>query len=157
MWPRDVKLNPSITTANLKKKQPMLLQDISIRTIQQCPYKDLNLPSRCADKNSLLTSPMMKRKLQFCNEYLQWTFANWKTVIISDKSTYKLVRGGSKLVRRYPGSSRYDSKSTVNPLQEHNIDWSQLFGCLEQNMLPSWDIHQCHHFMHDGVVVYPLP
>ena len=32
--PRDVMLNPSITTANLKKKQPMLLQDISIRTIK---------------------------------------------------------------------------------------------------------------------------
>ena len=37
VWPRDVVLNPSITTANLKKKQPMLLQDIFIRTIKHRP------------------------------------------------------------------------------------------------------------------------
>ena len=63
MWHRGVLLNPSISTANLKKN--MLLQDISITTIQYFPQKDLNLPSRCADKKPLLTSPMMKRKLQF--------------------------------------------------------------------------------------------
>ena len=34
VWPRDVILNPSINHANLKKKQPMLLQDISIRANQ---------------------------------------------------------------------------------------------------------------------------
>ena len=55
VWPKDVMLNPSITTANLKKKQPMLLQDISIRTIKHHPQNDLHLPSRCADKNPLLT------------------------------------------------------------------------------------------------------
>ena len=49
--PRDVMLNPSITTANLKKKLSMLLQDISIRTIQHRSRKSLNLPSHCADKN----------------------------------------------------------------------------------------------------------
>ena len=44
VWPRDVMLNLSITTANLKKKQPMLLQNISIRTIKHCPQNDLHLP-----------------------------------------------------------------------------------------------------------------
>ena len=33
VWPRDVILNPSINHANLKKKQPMLLQGISMRAI----------------------------------------------------------------------------------------------------------------------------
>ena len=36
VWPRDVILNPSINHANLKNKQPMLLQGISIRAIQHC-------------------------------------------------------------------------------------------------------------------------
>ena len=39
VWPRDVILNPSIKHANLKKKQPMLLQGISIRAIQNCPRR----------------------------------------------------------------------------------------------------------------------
>ena len=46
--PRDVMLNPSITTTNLKNKLPMLLQDISIRTIKHRPQKNI-------------TSLMMKR------------------------------------------------------------------------------------------------
>ena len=61
----------------------------------------------CADKKPLLTLPMMKRRPQFCNDYLYWTSADWKTVIISDESTFRLVRGGSKIVRKSPGSSRY--------------------------------------------------
>ena len=43
VWPGDVMLNHSITTANLKRKLTMLLQDIFIRTIQPRPEKDLNL------------------------------------------------------------------------------------------------------------------
>ena len=39
VWPRDVILNPSINQANLKKKQPMLLQGISIRVIQHRPRR----------------------------------------------------------------------------------------------------------------------
>ena len=39
VWPRDVILNPSINHANLKKKQPMLLQGISIRAIQHRPRR----------------------------------------------------------------------------------------------------------------------
>ena len=39
VWPRDVILNPSINHANLKKKQPMLLQGISIRANQHCPRR----------------------------------------------------------------------------------------------------------------------
>ena len=110
-------LNSSITTANLKKKQPMFLQDISIRTIKHHPQNNRHLPSCCAHKKSLLTSPMMKRRPQFCNDYLHWTSADWKTVIISCDSTFRLVRGGSKLVMRSPGSSGCDSKSTINTVK----------------------------------------
>ena len=39
VWHKDVMLNPSITTANLKKKQPMVLQDISIRIFSTIPRR----------------------------------------------------------------------------------------------------------------------
>ena len=39
VWPRVVILNPSITHTNLKKKQPMLLQGISIRANNIIDYK----------------------------------------------------------------------------------------------------------------------
>ena len=103
------------------------------------------------------------------------TSADWKMEIISDDSTFRLVRIGSKLVRRHPGSSRYDSKSMVNTVKypesvmvwgafsRNSVRWdlfllpksTTLAGpnyleVLEQHMLPIWDIHQCHHFMHDS-------
>ena len=148
----------------------MLLQDMSIRTIQHRHQMDLNLPSCCTDNKPLLTSPMWKRRLQICNDYLHWTSADWKTVTISDESTFIMVREGSKLVGRTPGSSRYDSKSTVNTVNYpdsvmvwgafsgNNSRWGLFFfpknitlagsgglEVLEQHILPIWDIHQCHH------------
>ena len=100
VWPRDVILNPSINHANLKKEQTQAFT----RHIHQCnsapPQKDLNLPSCCAAKKPFLTAPMMKKRLQFCNDYLHSTSAYWKTVIISNENTFMLLRGGSKLVRR---------------------------------------------------------
>ena len=45
---REVMLNPSISSANLKKKHPILLQDVSTRTIQHRLQIDLNLSSRHA-------------------------------------------------------------------------------------------------------------
>ena len=39
VWHRDVILNPSINHVNLKKKQPMILQGISIKAIQHRPRR----------------------------------------------------------------------------------------------------------------------
>ena len=112
-------LNPSITTANLKKKHPM-----------HRPQKDLSLTSRRAAKKPLLTLPMMKRSIQFCNDYLYLASADSKTVIFSDESTMRLIRAGSMLVRMPLGSSRYDSKSTVNTLKypESVMVWGAFSG-----------------------------
>ena len=114
----------------------------------------------------------MKKRLQFGKNYLHWTSEDWKHVMFSDESTFRLVRGGSKLVRRPPGSSRYDDKYTVKIVKHpdsvmiwgafsgNNGRWGLYFlpknitmrganylEVLEHHMLPFWDIH---HFMHDG-------
>ena len=172
---REVMLSPSITAAALKKKHPLLLQNVSIRTIQHRLQKDLNLPSRRAAKKPLLTGAMMKKRLQFCKTYAHWTSTDWRKVMFSDESTFRLVRGGSRLVRRPPGTSRYDPKYTVKTVKHPDsvMVWGAFSGnhgrgglyflpknvtmrganyleVLEQHMVPFWHIHQCHHFMHDG-------
>ena len=114
---REVLLNPSITAATLKKKHPMLLQNVSIRTIQHRLQKDLKMPSRRAAKKPLLTAPMIKKRFLFCRKYLHWTPADWRKVMFSDESTFRLVRRGSKMIRRPPGSSRYDTMYTVKTVK----------------------------------------
>ena len=95
--------------------------------------------------------------------------------MFSDESTFRLVRGGYKLVRRPQGVSRYASKYTIKTAKhpESVMVWGAFSGnkgrgglyflpknvtmrgdnylrVLDQHMLPFWDIHQCNHFMQDG-------
>ena len=52
-------------------------------------------------------------------KYRDWTSDQWKSVMFSDESMFRLVRGTSKTIRRPSGSDRYDPKkftvNTVNP------------------------------------------
>ena len=103
VWPRDVILNPSITTANVKMKLHMLLQGIYIRTIHHRPQNNPNLASRCADKKPLLTSPMMKM------------MTGQRRAHVSQEASRVII---------------YDSKSTVNTVKypESVMVWGAFSG-----------------------------
>lgn len=93
----------------------------------------------------------------------------------SDKSTFQLVRGASKVVRRPSTVSRYDPQYTVKTIK--HPDSVMIWGCfsgekgrgglyflpknvtmkganyidvLRGHMLPFYQIHSCELFMHDG-------
>ena len=105
--------------------------------------------------------------------------ADWIKVMFSDESTFRLVRGGYKLVRKPQGVSRYDSKYTIKAVKhpESVMVWGAFSGdegpggfyflpknitmrrnnylrVLDQHMLLFWDIHQCNHFLQDGAPVH---
>ena len=134
---------------------------------------------RWAAKKPLLTKAMMKKRVSFCKIYMHWTMADWRKVMFSDESTFRLVRGGYKLVRRPQGVSRYASKCTIKTVKhpESVMVWGAFSGnkgrgglyflpknvkmrgdnylrVLDQHMLPFWDIHQCNHFMQ--MVLQPI-
>ena len=113
----EVLANPMFTAASLKKKHPELLEKVSIRTIQHRLQKDLGLPCRRAAKKPLLTANMKKKRLQFCNKYKSWTSTDWRNVMFSNESTFRLIRGQSRLVRRPRGVSRYDARFTVKTVK----------------------------------------
>ena len=158
-----------------EKKHVQLLQNVSVRTIQHRLQKDLKMPCRRAAKKPLLTKAMMKKRVSVCKKYMHWTIADRRKVMFSDESTFRLVRGGYKLVRRPQGVSRYASKFTIKTVKhlESVMVWGAFSGnkgrgglyflpknvtmrgdkylrVLDQHMLPFWDIHQCNHFMQDG-------
>lgn len=172
---REVKQDPSITAVGLKEKHPILLQNVSVRTIQHRLQKDLKLPARRAAKKPLLTEAMKKRRLDFCQKYKDWTSADWQKVMFSDESTFRLVRGGSKIVRRPSSVSRYDPHYTVKTVKHPDsvMVWGAFTGhkgsaglyflpknmtmkatnyiqVLEDHMLTFWSIHDAKFFMHDG-------
>lgn len=172
---REVMLDPSLTSALLKKKHPDLLQNVALRTIRHRLQKDLGLPARRAAKKPLLTKAMKKKRLNFCKTYKHWTVVEWKKVMFSDESTFRLVRGESKIVRRPSSVSRYDPKYTVKTVKHPDsvMVWGAFSGnkgrgglyflpknvtmrgtnyleVLRDHMLPFWEIHESSYFMHDG-------
>ena len=92
-------LRPSITPASLKKKHSKLLQGVSIRTIQHRLKNDLGLPCMRAAKNPS-DRENEKKRLTFAKNYQHWTPQQWQKVMFSDESTFRLVRGQSKVIRR---------------------------------------------------------
>ena len=172
---KEVKADPGITALEIKEKHPKLLQDVAVRTVQHRLQKDLKLPSRRAAKKPLLTDKMRKKRLQFCKKHRSWTSRDWKKVMFSDESTFRLIRGTSKLVRRPCDVSRYDPKYTVKTVKHPDsvMVWGAFSGnmgraglyflpknvtmksanymeVLRDHMLNFWPIHDCNLFMHDG-------
>lgn len=46
----------------------------------------------------MLTAVMKKNRLDFCKKYQVLTSEEWKKVMFSDESPFRLVKGGSKPV-----------------------------------------------------------
>ena len=118
---------------------------------------------------------MKKKRLNFCKRYRHWTAEEWRKVMFSDESTFRLVRGVPKMVRRPSTASRYDPKYTVKTMTHPGsvMVWGAFSGnmgraglyflprnvtmkgsnyitVLKDHLLTFWRIHQCDHFMHDG-------
>ena len=170
---REVTSYPSITAVELKNKHPELLHNVSTRTIRHRLQKDLGLPCRRAAKKPMLTAAMKKKRFNFCKKYRHWTATEWRKVMFSDESTFTLVRGVSKMVRRLSTASRYDPKFTVKSVKHPRsvMVWGAFSGnlgraglyflpkntpmrgsidVLKDHLLTFWKIHQCDYFMQDG-------
>ena len=101
--------------------------------------------------------------------------ADWRKVIFSDESKFRLDLGRYKLVRRPSGVSRYDSRYIIKTVKHPKsvMMWGAFSGdngrgglyflpknvtmrgdnyfrVLDHHMLPFWDIRRRNHFMQDG-------
>ena len=68
---REILKNPFMSATELKKNNPNLLHDVSIRTIQHRLQKELRLPAHRASKKPLLTMKMRGKRMQFARKYRQ--------------------------------------------------------------------------------------
>ena len=95
--------------------------------------------------------------------------------MFSDESTFRLVRGQSKVIRRPVNTPRHDPRYTIKTAKHSDsvMIWgafsgthgqgglyflprnvtiwgSNYFQVLKDHLLPFWGIHQPTHFMQDG-------
>ena len=172
---RAITENPRLSATALKTQFAEELQGVAIRTIQYRLKVDLGFDSRHAAQKPLLTAAMKKKRMAFAKKHQSWSVEDWKKVMFSDESTFRLVRGGIVRVRRPAGSDRYASKycsSTVKHPPSVMV-WgcfSGLLGrgslwflpkgemmnstnylkCLEEKLIPFMEIHGTTKFLQDG-------
>ena len=113
----EVLLYSSICAVELKSMYSELLQNVWTRTIQHRLQKDLGLLCRRAAKELMLTTAMKKTRLGFCKKYRYWTAAEWRKVMFSDESTFRLVRGVPKMLHLPSIAFRFDPKFTVKTVK----------------------------------------
>ena len=117
---------------------------------------------------------MRKKRLTFAKNYQHWRPQKWRKVMFSEESTFRLVRGQSKVIRRPINVPRHDPRYTVKTVKHSDgvMVWGAFSGThgqgglyflpknatmrgsnylqvLQSHLLPFWGIHQPTHFMHD--------
>ena len=74
--------------------------------------QEIGLFNRTPRKKSIVSSKNKKKRLEFANRYVIWTYENWVKVFFSDESKFNLFgNDGKNNVKRRIGE-RLSSKST---------------------------------------------
>ena len=171
---REVLKNPFITARKLKENHNNLLNNVTVRSVQRLLKNRLNLGASKPARKPILTETMRKKRLQFANRYKDWTAEEWKRVMFSDESTFRVSDVRFNTVRRPSGSNRYDSRFTIKTRK--HPESVMIWGCfcskgrgglfflpknvtmnairyknvLEDHLIQFLQIHDCSVFMQDG-------
>lgn len=91
----QVDFEPLITASELKKN-PTLLQNMSVRTIQWQLHNDLSFLYHTPRREPIITDQQRKNQKIFCKKYLAWDPEKWKKVLWSDEAIFTVTsnRGG---------------------------------------------------------------
>ena len=101
-----------MTAQQLKKQNPILLSEASLRTVQRVLKRDLNFKCCVAKKKPILTKRQIKNRLTFAKDKVHWPLAKFKKTLWSDEATFTVTGNRGGKVYRRPGSDPYDPKFT---------------------------------------------
>ena len=88
---RHVLKNPFITSSSLRNEIPELA-NVSNSNLSQILNKKLHLPGSRPKSKPAMTPLHVRNRLAFCMRVRHWTVEDWKRVMWSDESTFKLFR-----------------------------------------------------------------
>lgn len=101
---RQDNIQPSITAREIKDRNPRLLGNVSLRTVQLRLHDDLGFRSFKARKKPLINERQRTNRLNFCRKYSTWGEDDWKKVLWTDEATFFVTGSTAKRVYRHSGS-----------------------------------------------------
>ncbi|XP_069969546.1 uncharacterized protein [Penaeus vannamei] len=81
---RQVDSQPLKAAPELKERNPVLLADVSVKTIYRQLHNHLKFSHHIARKKPIVTLKQRQNRVAFCKKYLPWDKAKWKRVLWSD-------------------------------------------------------------------------
>lgn len=133
------------------------------------------VPRRVARHKPLLNPRHLAARLQWCNEHIGWTIAQWRQVIWSDERTFRLGKYGRLYVSRPVGRAYHPKYTTPSEERGPTVQiWACFSGkgygpchvfartmnsdryieVLQQHLLPymhqNWRSHADAYFQQDG-------
>ncbi len=114
---RQLDQNPHLTARQLKEQNPMLLQDVSVRTIQKNIQTKLNYRKMRARNKPFVSEVHRKKRLAFVQKYSSWTLDEWRRVLWTDEATFRVSDTKGKKVWRRKGSDPHDPKFTAKSVK----------------------------------------
>ncbi len=124
---RQITASPTRTARELKERNLRILKDVSVRTVQRCLLRDLNLHSRTAARKPLLTPRHKFDRLAFAKAHKYWPLDKIRRILWSDESMFRVSGTTFGKVRRPLGVDRYDPQYTVKTVK--HPDSVMVWGC----------------------------
>ena len=78
---RQLEANPSLTARKLKEQNSMLLENVSLRCVQDTLWRDLGFKSYRALRKPLIDAPQMKNRISFAKEHKELSLEQWRKVL----------------------------------------------------------------------------
>ena len=69
---REVERDPHLTAKALREKNPTVLGDVSVRTVQRSLHDDLGYRSCKPRPKPLITTHQKENRVKFCRKYINW-------------------------------------------------------------------------------------
>ncbi|MPC84176.1 hypothetical protein E2C01_078904 [Portunus trituberculatus] len=86
----ELNKNPSITAKQLKEQNPLLLKNVSIRTIQRNIQKKLDYRKLRAHKKTFVTEKQRKMRFAFARSHKDWDLMEWRKELWTDEATFSI-------------------------------------------------------------------
>lgn len=116
---RQVEKSPTLTAKWLKEQNPMLLKEVSVRTIQNNIHTKLKYRKMRARCKPFISEVQRTKRFEFAHKYKSWTIHDWRRVLWTDESTFRIGDSKGKRVWRRktsdPCDPKYTAKSVKHP------------------------------------------
>ena len=112
---REVERNPRVSARKIREDNLGLLGNVSVRTLSRRIHDDLQYLRYAARPKPVVTVAQQEKRLAFCDRMEAWTIEQWRGVLWSDESRFRVTASSQGRVYRRQAATPV-TPATLSPL-----------------------------------------